>query len=209
MLGRTPRRFRWRISGVGGCDFPAQPSLSALAQAVFWSPAADPSVLTIASAPDHLPSTSMPALPGLEAAREGPEGIYAFCPADEPIQLLLLPGSDHRTLVALVPVDIDLLDRVDALTRFWRILQGRKPLPDTRLTHQQRRRLRLMLQAVDGHMRGATYREIAVAIYGQTRVVADPWKTSPLRDSVIGLVEGGLAMVAGGYLNLLHHRRRS
>lgn len=208
-LGRKPRRFPWRISGGGGCDFPARPSLSALAQAVFWSPVAVPSVLTIAAVPDHLPATSTPAVPDLEAAREGPEGVYAFCPADDPIQLLFLPGSDRRALVALVPIDLDLLDRIDALTRFWRILHGRRPLADTRLTRQQRRRLRLMLQAVDGHMRGATYREIAIAIYGETRVAADPWKTSPLRDSVIGLVGGGLAMVAGGYLNLLRHRRRS
>lgn len=109
----------------------------------------------------------------------------------------------------MVPIDFDLLDRVDALTRFWRTLYGRRPLVDTRVTSQQRRRLRLMLQAVDGHMNDASYREIAGAIYGETRVAADPWKTSPLRDSVIGLVESGLAMVAGGYLNLLRHRRRS
>lgn len=142
-------------------------------------------------------------------ARDGPEGIYAVYPADVAIQLLFLPGSDRHALVALVPIDVDLLDRVDTLTRFWRILYGRKSLPDTRLTRQQRRRLRLMLQAVDGRMNGASYREIAAAIYGEARVAADPWKTSPLRDSVIGLIEGGFAMVAGGYLNLLRHRRRS
>jgi hypothetical protein len=183
--------------------------LSALAQTVFWSPAVVPSVLTFASAPDYLSDTPTPVLVGLDAPRDGPEGIYAFYPDHAPIQLLFLPGSDRRSLVALIPIDVDMLDRVEALTRFWRIVHGRKPLPDTRLTGQQRRRLRLMLQAIDGRMNGASYREIAIAIYGAARVASDPWKTSPLRDSVIGLVEGGFAMIDGGYFDLLRHRRRS
>lgn len=65
-----------------------------------------------------------------------------------------------------------------------------------------------MLQAVDGHKHGASYREIAEVIYGTNRIRDEHWKTSALRDSVIGLVKGGLAMVAGGYRRLLRHRRR-
>lgn len=77
------------------------------------------------------------------------------------------------------------------------------------MTTQQRRRLRLMMQASDGHANGASYREIATALYGHKRIAADPWKTSALRDAVIGLVEGATAMIGGGYLQLLRHRRRS
>ena len=40
------------------------------------------------------------------------------------------------------------------------------------------------------------------------RIRAEHWKTSALRDSVIGLVEGGLSMIAGGYRQLLRHRRQ-
>ena len=58
-------------------------------------------------------------------------------------------------------------------------------------------------------MNGASYREIAVAIYGEARVNTEPWKTSPLRDAVIALVEGGLALINGGYLQLLRQRRGS
>ena len=65
------------------------------------------------------------------------------------------------------------------------------------------------LRAADGHMNGATYREIAIAIYGAARVDTEPWRTSPLRDAVIAFVEGGLALIDGGYLQLLRHRRRS
>lgn len=76
------------------------------------------------------------------------------------------------------------------------------------MTAEQRRRFRLKLRAADGHMNGATYREIAAAIYGEGRVESDPWKTSPLRDAAIAFVEGGLALINGGYLKLLRHRRR-
>jgi hypothetical protein len=66
-----------------------------------------------------------------------------------------------------------------------------------------------MLQAVDGSMDGASYREIANVIYGAPRVAADSWKTSALRDSTIDLVKDGRAMIAGGYRKLLRHRRKS
>lgn len=146
----------------------------------------------------------------IDAARDGPEGTYAFYSADAPIEVLLFPdGKTRSPLVALIPIDADMPERVHTLMRLWRPLHGRKPLADKRVTRQQRRRLRLMLQAHDGRTNGASYREIAVAIYGEARVSTEPWKTSPLRDSVIGLIEGGSAMVSGGYLNLLRHRRRS
>jgi len=65
-----------------------------------------------------------------------------------------------------------------------------------------------MMQALDGRSEGATYREIADAIYGATRVAIDAWKTSPLRDSTIALVRDGKAMAEGEYRQLLKHRRR-
>ncbi|MER9316320.1 DUF2285 domain-containing protein [Mesorhizobium sp. M0659] len=102
-----------------------------------------------------------------------------------------------------------MLGRVEALVRFWRGQSKRPVPPDTRMTVQQRRRLRLMLRAADGRMNGATYRDIATVCYGIERVGATPWKTSSLRDTVIGLVRGGGAMIGGGYLGLLRHRTRS
>jgi len=66
-----------------------------------------------------------------------------------------------------------------------------------------------MLQAVDGRAAGASYREIAEAIYGAPRVASDPWKTSALRDATIDLVKDGLSLIAGDYRRLLRHRRRS
>lgn len=124
--------------------------------------------------------------------------------------MIVLPGASLQApLAALVPLGDDALGHIEAATRFWRALNNRPPAKDTRTTTQQRRRLRLMLRAADGREHGASYREIANTIYGEARVSADSWKTSPLRDTVIGLVESAIAMIGGGYFQLLRHRRRS
>lgn len=151
-----------------------------------------------------------PLITALGAGLDSPEGTYALHVGTTSIQILLLAGSNPAApLAAVIPIDADTLGRIEALTRFWRDLYGRKVPADTRLTAQQRRRLRLMIQAADGRMNGASYREIGTVIFGDTRIAAEPWKTSPLRDAVIGLVEGGLAAISGGYLQLLRHRRKS
>ncbi|MDK1389721.1 DUF2285 domain-containing protein [Sinorhizobium sp. 8-89] len=125
------------------------------------------------------------------------------------MQLLRLAGvGADQPLAALIPLDLDALDRIEALLRLVQSLLGRRVSEDTRLTHQKRRRVRRMLQAVDARTNGASYREIAGVIYGRERVAFEPWKTSALRDATIDLVKDGLAMVAGGYRTLLRHRRR-
>jgi hypothetical protein len=181
-----------------------------LAQDVFWSPDVDPAVVPLIGAPDFLISTPAAPLTDLGVDHDSPEGRHIVHSAGVVTQLLLLPRSDSRgPLAALIPLDAETLGRIEALTRFWRSLQGRPTAPDTRMTPQQRRRFRLMMQAADGHSNGASYRDIAIALYGFKRVAADPWKTSALRDAVIGLVEGATAMIGGGYLQILRHRRRS
>ncbi len=173
-----------------------------------WSPSTDPSILLLARRPDFLPPISNPSPGTFTAGRDGPEGTYAALLESE-LQVLFLTGtSKDDPLAAVIPLDDDLLDRIDALTRLSRAWLARPPLRDTRMTAEQRRRFRLKLRAADGHMNGATYREIATAIYGRARVESDPWKTSPLRDAVIAFVEGGLSLINGGYLTLLRHRRR-
>lgn len=119
----------------------------------------------------------------------------------------MLPGSlSAASLAALLPLDTDLPGRLAALDRYWRGWHGRSLPPDTRLTPQKRRRLRLMLQAIDGRTESASYREVAIALFGRERVAAEPWKTHSLRATVIGLVDGGDKMIHGGYRHLLHHR---
>lgn len=140
--------------------------------------------------------------------RDSPDGCHAIDTAIEAQLLLPHDVAFNDPLATLIPFDDDTLDRLDATSRLWRAWRGRVVPRDTRMTNDQRRRLRLKLQAVDGRMNGASYREIAYAIFGKTRVAAEAWKTSSLRDAVIELVEGGRDLIAGGYLQLLRHRRR-
>lgn len=165
--------------------------------------------------------TAVPPLLGIQAAAHSDLDLANARLSDDGLSLLHGRGAEaiallllgdarpDQLLAALVPLDADGRDRIDAVTRLWCALHNRRFFPDTRLTAQQRRRLRHMLQAVDGKMSGASYREIANVIFGAPRVATDPWKTSALRDSTIDFVKDGLAMIAGGYRKLLRHRRKS
>lgn len=123
---------------------------------------------------------------------------------------LLLPDARAlEPLAALIPIDADTQGRIETLTRFWRSTLKR-PIPtDTRMTPMQRQRLRRILQAVDGRLNGATYREIAEVLFGIERLSLDHWKSSSLRDTTIDLVRDGYRLIGGGYHRLLRHRRRS
>ena len=79
---------------------------------------------------------------------------------------------------------------------------------DPRMTPYQRQRFRLLMQAADGNANHATYREIAIALYGEARVRTEPWKTSALRASVIALVRSAAALIDGGYRDLLRHSHK-
>lgn len=173
-----------------------------------WSPLSDPAIVLLTRRPGFLPSVQTALADRYAAERDGPEGSYANLP-DCGLQVLFLPDtSPNDQLAAVIPIDDDLLDRIDAIARFSRAWLKRPSLRDTRMTVDQRRRFRLRLRAADGRMNGATYREIAIAIYGAARVDNEPWKTSSLRDAAIAFVEAGIALIDGGYLRLLRHRRR-
>jgi hypothetical protein len=67
----------------------------------------------------------------------------------------------------------------------------------------------LALRALDGHLAGATYREIAEVLFGTARVpTGSPWKTHDVRGRTIRLVRTGLKLMRGGYLDLLRSTRR-
>ncbi|QSZ10698.1 DUF2285 domain-containing protein [Rhizobium leguminosarum] len=135
---------------------------------------------------------------------------FLFKAGGQTIRIALLAGVPPETpLAALVPLDPDGFDRTEAIERLLRALLGRAVPDDRRLTPQQKRRQRHMLQATDGRMNGATYRDIAGVIFGVDRVASEHWKTSALRDATTALVKDGMAMIAGGYRTLLRHRRRS
>lgn len=115
--------------------------------------------------------------------------------------------DDGRIAVAVVPLDLDGFDRIEAVRRFLAALHGRAIPQDTRLTRQQRARLRRMLQAFDGHRAGATQQEIAQVILNTGRLDRDEWQASSARHAIKALLRDARSMVAGGYRKLLRHRR--
>lgn len=179
---------------------------------MFWSAEADTSAVLLTQSPIMLPTAGNLSTELRDpAARSDDQGEHMLLAVgNQTIRLVRLPGASAGTpLAALVPLDGDGHDRIAAIDRLLRALQGHAVPPDRRLTPQQKRRHRRMLQATDGHMNGASYREIAGVMFGPDRVAAESWKTSALRANVIGLVKGGQAMIAGGYRQLLRHRHNN
>lgn len=193
-------------------DFPVRPTFAATDQPVFWAPEADPGAIML---------TSAPTLPGVDSkpwadldpvtARISDDGLHIVHGAGPAAIHVHLIGDARpdQPLAALVPLDADAPDRLEALARLLRGLHRPPAPPDTRLTAQRRRRLKHMLQAVDGKASGASYRQIAEVIFGARRVASDPWKTSALRDAAIRLVRDGRRMIEGDYRRLLHHHRQA
>ncbi len=126
------------------------------------------------------------------------------------------PSGDHHLwlrdvqgaekVAALLPLDDDFRVRVLSLVRFHRRMSGRSsgPLPKAwQLTRRHRRRLGLMLRALDGHLDEASYRDIAEALFGKEAVSRYAWKTSSIRGQTIRLVKDATGMMRGGYRKLL------
>jgi hypothetical protein len=178
---------------------------------IYWQPEVDPGTVILTARPTFLAQGPTPFREiDQVTTRYDPEGLsLRIGHGAASVSLLMIDDAQPgKPLAAIVPLDESCPDRIAALIRFSQLLWDRPSIEDTRLTVQRRRRLCRMLQAVDGHLTGATYRNIADAIYGKSRVAADPWKTSALRDSVIALVRDGRALIDGGYRTLLRQRRR-
>lgn len=145
----------------------------------------------------------------LPSQAEAGDGRYGAFGTDGPVPFLNMAGRTAPGPMAIVlPLDDDLPGRIEAIQRFWQMLKARPVPRDTRMTPYQRQRFRLMMQAADGRASGASYREIGIVLFGERRVSSEPWKTSPLRAAVIALARNSSALIGGGYLGLLRHRRK-
>jgi hypothetical protein len=113
-------------------------------------------------------------------------------------------------MAALIPLDETVLLRIAGLLRLRRRLAGKAPGPVPRgwdLSARLRQRLILMVRALDGYQARASYREIALALYGPAAVARYPWKTSSVRGQTIRLVKDAVATMNGGYRKLLRGGR--
>lgn len=163
----------------------------------------------LGEAPGFRPPLPRPIAPDLPTQAEAEEGRYGVLGTDGSVPFLNMAGrTDAGSMAILLPLDDDLPGRIEAIERFWQMLKARPVPRDTRMTPYQRQRFRMMMQAADGRAAGASYREITIVLFGERRVSSEPWKTSPLRAAVIALARNASALISGGYLGLLRHRRK-
>ena len=201
----------------GGCDFAADPDLDAREAIIFWNIDANPGTILLTQTPEPVapvasvkPTATPSIVISADNSRLSAEGQYVVSgKRRDGIPAVLLDGANtNAPLSALIPLDGDLPDRIAALLRFWTSMQSPPPPADPRLTAQRRTRIRNMMQASDGWAAGTHYREIAIAMFGASRVSSDIWKTSSLRDTIIRLVRDGRALIDGGYRSLLRFHRQ-
>lgn len=118
-------------------------------------------------------------------------------------QLFLLATADlGDALQANIPFDDIAGTRCEAVNRFYRFLIGETPAKMPRRCGM-RAKYPHALQALDGCIAGATYREIAEVLFGAARIEQESWKTSTLRSSTIRLVKLAEDLMRGGYKELL------
>jgi hypothetical protein len=113
------------------------------------------------------------------------------------------------TYVAKLPFDRDFDARAYAARRLWRAISKRPQGPAFHeLSKQRRERLGAAIRALDARAADSTYRAIAEVLFGKKHIPDRAWKTHDLRNRTIRLVQSGLALMRGGYSELLRPRRR-
>jgi hypothetical protein len=201
-------------SGGGGASaFAHDPQRSFGEQIIFWAPEVLTTVVpvTVAS-PAGRSSASRPLLDlAAGQVRRAADGWHI---------VLRIGATDHRvwskeppllgaSYAAELPFNGDLEARAYAARRLWRAMNGRAPGPAFhKLSKQRRERLSAAIRALDAHSAGGSYRMTAEALFGKKRIPDRAWKTHDLRNRTVRLVQGGLALVRGGYRKLLRPGRR-
>lgn len=180
---------------------------------VFWLPHEDTSAIVLGEPPAVI-SASTQQQPTIDAAvtvaADGETNLLYDLGNGQHVQLTHAANrSPDKPLGAFVPLGLDGFDQIESIGRLLAALHGRAIPPDTRLTRQQRARLRRMLQAFDGYHAGATQQEIAQVIFRLGPLDREEWQASSARHAIKSLLRDARAMIAGGYRSLLRHRRQT
>jgi hypothetical protein len=141
------------------------------------------------------------------ADRRGADGRHIILADPEGDHRLWLADPDSaQPLAVVLPLDGDFRLRLEGALRFHRHLSGERAGPPPRrldLTPMRRQRL-ILMRAFDGHLAGASYREIAAVLLDPAirAMTARDWKVSAPHSRVYRLVKDAFALVNGGYLRL-------
>jgi hypothetical protein len=119
-------------------------------------------------------------------------------------RLHILEAPGEHTPCVVLPLDELFEVRAAAAIRLWHGLTGRSPGRNpAALPAARRERLVLALRALDGRLDKASYRDIAEALFGSSRMPDRGWKTHDIRDRTMRLARLGISLMQGGYRRLL------
>jgi len=119
-------------------------------------------------------------------------------------RLHILEAPGEHTPCVVLPLDELFEIRAAAAIRLWCGLTGRSlGRNPAALPAARRERLVLALRALDGRLDNASYRDIAEALFGSSRMPDRGWKTHDIRDRTVRLARLGFSLMQGGYRRLL------
>jgi len=203
---RFPRAERWGLYAF------ADPRVAARQAPVFWHKAALKQVVRVRAAPAaHRENLATLTLSRFNADRVGAIGVDAA-------PLVLMKGANVHIALELHDVAVltdrfapvfeidgftDLNAQTELLKRLHRLTE-QPQLPAGRTAAGVDERLHQALIALDESLRGKTYRQIAVSIFGDKKV-AEEWQgpSQFLKDRTRRLVAKGTELMKGGYRDLL------
>lgn len=196
--GRTPT---WSF----GLLVPLDPALEAAQAPLFWRAEVAPAhVVQLVPAPsgglglgDLAPVTTAEHAGEQDLHLRLREGLQVIVPR--------APGP-AAGLGALVALDRQYRVRLAAVGALARLLGARPPAPDP-LSRLSRKRVVLMIRALDGQATGSSYRDIASGVLGAREAGAQAWRLSSARDVAIRLCRSARRLAFGGYRRFLALRR--
>ena len=123
---------------------------------------------------------------------------------DSLFRLHIVEAPGEETPCVVLALDELFEVRAAAAVRLWHGLTGRAVGRNPAVLPAARReRLVLALRALDGRLEKASYRDIAEALFGRSRMPDRGWKTHDIRDRTVRLARLAFSLMQGGYRRLL------
>ncbi|WP_312165799.1 DUF2285 domain-containing protein [Phenylobacterium sp.] len=182
-----------------GLQFWVDPVIAVDAAQVFWRREVAPTHVVWLRRAANDDGVRLDHLIDVIADRRTGEGVHVKLRGG--LQAYVEGCEPSEPLAAIVPISGSFSAALKGVSDLERVLRGNIPAAD--LTAQQRSRLQRVLKALDAAQAQATYRQVAIEIFGEEAVHRYDWRTSSIRDAAIRLVRTGRALSAGGYLKLL------
>jgi hypothetical protein len=201
--------------GTGGYGVFENPSLDSREVAPRWLPS-PPSVVGLTESDDAAPAAafSLWKIAGQKTLFHDGVRLHLTNQLNHQTSRISLTGEirDGGAVAFIVPVSVDVGELWPAISHATALLTSERR-PSKRATTRRPGRQAIVhmrsLQALDGEAAGASHRDIAGAIFGQTDVW-QRWATnSELRAQIRYLLRRGHSLVNGGYLGLLTKPRSS